>query len=69
MAEDIFGPSAVRHRLVGHGVTYIIAGTLCRLIHGSDELTDGVDIVPSTREEHLLRLGLALDDLDGCGQF
>jgi hypothetical protein len=34
------------------------------VIHGSDELTDGIDVVPSAREENLRRLGLALEDLD-----
>jgi hypothetical protein len=39
-------------------------GALGRVLHGSDEVTDGLDIVPSTREENLRRLGLALDDLN-----
>jgi hypothetical protein len=47
-----------------HRVTHIIVGGLGRVIHGSDELTDGLDIVPSTREENLRRLGLALEDLN-----
>jgi hypothetical protein len=47
-----------------HRVTYIVVGGLGRVIHGSDELTDGLDIVPSTRDENLRRLGLALDDLN-----
>ena len=34
------------------------------MIHGSTELTDGIDIVPSTREENLRRLGLALEELN-----
>lgn len=33
------------------------------MIHGTDELTRGIDIVPSTRDEDLRRLGLALEDL------
>ncbi len=32
------------------------------MIHGSDELTDGIDVVPSTREQNLRRLGLALEE-------
>ena len=43
------------------GSTYVVIGGLGRVIHGSDELTDGIDIVPSMREENLRRLGLALD--------
>jgi hypothetical protein len=34
------------------------------VIHGSDEVTDGLDIVPSLRDENIRRLGLALTDLD-----
>jgi hypothetical protein len=64
MAEDVFDPYAVLQALERHRVTYIIVGGLGRVIHGSDELTDGIDIVPSTREENLRRLGLALDDLN-----
>ena len=47
-----------------HRVTYIIVGGLGRVIHGSDEFTGGLDIVPSTSEENLRRLGLALEDLN-----
>jgi hypothetical protein len=40
-----------------------VIGALGRVIHGSRETTDGIDIVPSTREENLHRLALALDEL------
>ncbi len=60
---DPFDPIAVLQALERQRVTYIVIGTLGRVIHGSDELTDGIDIVPSTREENLRRLDLALDDL------
>jgi hypothetical protein len=61
---DVFDPYAVLQALERHRVTYIIVGGLGRVIHGSDELTDGIDVVPSTREENLHRLGLALEDLN-----
>ena len=61
---DRFDPYQVLEALDRHRVTYIVIGALGRVIHGSDELTDGVDIVPSTREENLRRLALALDDLN-----
>lgn len=64
MAKDVFDPYEVLQALERHRVTYIIVGGLGRVIQGSDELTDGIDIVPSTREENLRRLGLALDDLN-----
>lgn len=64
MPEDAFDPIAVLQALDRHRVTYIVIGALGRVIHGSGEVTDGIDIVPSTRDENLGRLGLALDDLD-----
>ena len=66
MAE-VFDPIAVLQALDGQRVTYIVIGGLGRVIHGSDELTDGIDIVPSTREVNLRRLGLALDELNARG--
>ena len=39
-------------------------GGLGRVLHGSGEITDGLDIVPSTREENLRRLGLALEGVN-----
>jgi hypothetical protein len=61
---DPFDPIRVMEALDGQRVTYVIVGALGRVIHGSDEITDGIDIVPSTREENLRRLALALDDLN-----
>jgi hypothetical protein len=68
MPEDVFDPIAVLQALERRRVTYIVIGAIGRVIHGSDELTDGIDIVPSTREENLRRLGLALDDLNARRQ-
>jgi hypothetical protein len=61
---DLFDPIRVMQALERERVTYIIVGALGRVIHGSDEVTDGIDIVPSTREGNLRRLALALDDLN-----
>ena len=63
MARDSFDPYALLQALDRQRVTYIVIGALGRVIHGSDEVTDGMDIVPSTREENLRRLGLALEGL------
>lgn len=60
---DQFDPYAVLQALERQRVSYIVIGGLGRVIHGSNELTDGIDIVPSLREENLRRLGVALDDL------
>ncbi len=62
--EDVFDPIAALRALDRHRVAYIIIGALGRVIQGSDELTDGIDIVPSPREPNLRRLALALDDLN-----
>jgi hypothetical protein len=58
-----FDPYAALKALDRHRTTYIVIGGFARVIHGTDELTRGIDIVPSTREENLRRLGLALEDL------
>jgi hypothetical protein len=64
MARDRFDPYALLEALERQRVTYVIVGALGRVLHGSDELTDGLDVVPSMREENLRRLGLALEDLN-----
>ena len=62
MAEH-FDPYALLQALERRRVNYVVIGALGRVIHGSDEVNQGMDIVPSTREENLRRLGLALEDL------
>ena len=61
---DPFDPIAVLQALDQHGVSYVVVGALARVLHGSDELTDGIDIVPAMKDENLRRLGGALTDLD-----
>jgi hypothetical protein len=58
-----FDPIAILQALDARRVDYIVVGALGRVIHGSDELTDGIDVVPSLRDENIRRLGLALTDL------
>ncbi len=43
---DPFDPIAILQTLDEHGVSYVVVGALARVLHGSDELTDGIDIVP-----------------------
>jgi hypothetical protein len=45
-------------------VTYVVVGAFARVIHGTEELTRGIDIVPSTRPENLQRLEQALGELN-----
>ena len=61
---DVFDPIAILRALDQRRVTYIVIGAPGRVIQGSDEVTDGLDVVPSTREENLRKLGLALEDLN-----
>jgi hypothetical protein len=59
-----FDPYAILTALDRRRVTYILIGGFARIIQGTEELTEGVDLTPSTREENLRRLAVALDDLD-----
>ena len=63
MPRPAFDPITVLQALDTEGVRYIVVGALGRVIHGSPELTDGIDIVPSMKDENLRRLGQALDEL------
>jgi hypothetical protein len=68
MTRDHFDPYTLLEALERQRVTYVVVGALGRVLHGSDELTDGLDVVPSMRQENLRRLGLALDDLNARRQ-
>jgi hypothetical protein len=64
MAESPrFDPIGILATLDRHRVTYIVIGSFARVIQGAEEVTRGVDIVPSTRAENLRRLDEALRDL------
>ena len=39
---------------------YVVIGAFARVIEGTDEITRGIDITPSTRDENLRRLDAAL---------
>jgi hypothetical protein len=60
---DPFDPIAILQALDRHSVSYVVVGGLARVIQGSDELTNGIDVVPSMKDENLSRLGGALADL------
>jgi hypothetical protein len=59
-----FDPYAILTTLERQRVTYVLIGGFARIIQGTEELTHGLDLVPSLRAENLRRLGLALSDLD-----
>jgi hypothetical protein len=58
-----FDPWALLQALDRQRVTYIVIGGFARVVQGTEEITRGLDIVPSTREENLRRLDAALRDL------
>jgi hypothetical protein len=62
-----FDPYGLFATLDRGGVTYIVIGAFARIIQGAEEMTRGLDIVPSTRPENLRRLGRALEDLHARG--
>ena len=68
MAEPVFDPRELIATLDRHRVTYIIIGAFGRVIQGADEVTHGVDVVPSTRPENLRRLDAALEELNAQRQ-
>ncbi len=69
MAEDPtrFDPYGLFETLDRHRISYIVVGAFARVVQGAEELTRGVDIVPSTHPENLRRLGQALEDLNARG--
>jgi len=62
--EPAFDPIGIFKTLDRARVSYIVIGGLARVLQGTDELTNGVDIVPAIREENLRRLDLALGELN-----
>lgn len=58
-----FDPYAILAALERQRVTYILIGGFARVLQGTEELTRGLDLVPSLRVENLRRLTVALEDL------
>jgi hypothetical protein len=59
-----FDPIGIFAALDRHRVSYLVVGALARVIQGAEEVTQGVDIVPSMRDENVRRLEEALHDLN-----
>jgi hypothetical protein len=58
--KAVFDPYAILAALEQERASYVLIGAFARVIEGSDEITLGVDLTPSTRPENLRRLELAL---------
>ena len=63
-AQPNFDPYAILAALEQERTAYVLIGTFARVIEGSDEITLGLDLTPSTRPENLGRLELALASLN-----
>jgi hypothetical protein len=63
VSETRFDPYAILRELQGVRTGFVVIGGLARVIHGSDETTQGLDLSPSLNKESLHRLGLALENL------
>lgn len=59
-----FDPLGLLTALDRHRVAYIVVGSFGRVIHGVEERTRGVDIVPSLKRDNLERLNAALEELE-----
>jgi hypothetical protein len=57
-------PYALLAALERQRVTYVVIGAFARVIRGTEELTHGLDVAPSTRGANQRRLALALDALE-----
>lgn len=58
-----FDPRGILAGLARNYVSYVLIGGLARVIRGTDEITDGVDICPSMRPDNMERLAAAFEDL------
>lgn len=58
-----FDPYELLAALQAEGVSFVIIGAFARVVHGTRELTEGIDVTPSMREENLQRLERALERL------
>ena len=62
-APPRFDPLGLLATLDRHRVAYIVVGAFARVVQGAEEITRGVDVVPSMKPENLRRLDAALRDL------
>ena len=58
-----FDPYALFAALDRERIGYVVIGGLARVVHGSAEITDGLDVVPSLHPENVRRVGRAFAEL------
>jgi hypothetical protein len=59
-----FDPYALLQALDRQRVTYVLIGGFARIVQGTEEMTYGLDLTPSLREQNLERLERALHEVD-----
>ncbi|HWQ24824.1 MAG TPA: hypothetical protein VNK94_12025, partial [Gaiellaceae bacterium] len=59
-----FDPYELLAALQRQQVSFVVIGAFARVVHGTGEVTDALDVTPSMREDNLARLQRALTDLD-----
>jgi hypothetical protein len=59
-----FDPYRMLQALDRRRVSYVVIGAFARVLQGTEEITRGVDIAPSTRGDNLHRLDDALRDMN-----
>jgi hypothetical protein len=59
-----FDPYGVLQALERHRVKYVVIGGFARVLRGTEEITRGIDIVPSSRSDNLRRLDEALHEIE-----
>jgi hypothetical protein len=64
MSKPRFDPYAILQELDRARTGFVLIGGLARVIQGSDELTEGLDLAPSLNKESLRRLGRALENMN-----
>jgi hypothetical protein len=62
--DHSFNPHELLAALQGRRVSFVVIGAFARVIQGTGELTDGLDITPSMRQDNVSRLEKALADLE-----
>lgn len=64
MEQNGFDPRGMLAGLARNYVSFVLIGALARVIRGTDEITDGVDVCPSMRPDNMERLAAAFEDLE-----
>jgi hypothetical protein len=64
MTPARFDPYGILRELQETRVYFVVIGALARVIQGSDELTQGLDLTPSVSDRNLEKLQQALENLN-----